>query len=419
MKNIWIVLKHELVTTLTQRSFWVMTFLFPAVVMLLSFGTQWIAQTSSQSTKPEPVNGSSSPSGGPHYSYVDQSGLIQKLPAGLSEGALRRFPDEQSAKSAIQAGEIEWYALIPADYLKSGRIVIVQRSFNPLGDTQDELFHYLLVYNLTGDAGIAAVVANPNPSTVFHDLTPQAEGPSSTISGPIRMLLPYVTLFLFFMLISVSSGLMLRSVSKEKSNRMAEVLLLSLHPRELMWGKLFGLSLVALLQLLVWTGGSMLLLKQGRALISGLAQVSLPPGFLAWAVVFFFLGFLLYASMMGAIGALAPDMREAGQFTFVLMIPLIVPMVFYTTFADAPNGPAAVALSMFPLTAPTAMITRLVSTSLPFWQPALSLAGLALSTVLIVYLSARFFRPETLLSSSELNWGKVLAEVKLGVTRKA
>ncbi len=418
MRNILIVLRHEIVTTLSQTSFWVMTFLFPAVVVLLTFGSQWLAQTSGN--KPQsPGSGESSSSGVDHrYSYVDQAGLILKLPSGVTEAMLRRFSDEQSARAAIQAGEIDWYALIPADYLQSGQLVIVQRSFNPLGDTQENFFQYLLVYNMVGDPNLAAVISNPNPSTILHNLAPQTEAPGPQIAGPMKMLLPYGTLFIFFMLISVSSGLMLRSVSKEKSNRVAEVLLLSLQPRELMAGKLLGLSLVALLQMLAWAGGSMLFLKQGRGLISSLSQVNLPPGFLVWAVLFFFLGYLVYASLMGAIGTLAPDLREAGQFTFVLIIPLILPLLLNTAFSEAPNGAVATILSLFPLTAPTAMIARLVSAPVPFWQTAASLAGLAITTCLIVSLSARFFRPENLLSSSEIKWEVVLVELRLALTRK-
>jgi ABC-2 type transport system permease protein len=199
---------------------------------------------------------------------------------------------------------------------------------------------------------------------------------------------------------------------------MAEVLLLSLRPRELMAGKLLGLSVVALLQMLAWAGGSLLFLKQGRGLISSLSQVNLPPGFFVWAVLFFLLGYLVYASLMGAIGTLAPDLREAGQFTFILLIPLIAPLILNTAFAEAPNGAVATFLSLFPLTAPTAMITRLVSAPVPLWQTAASLAGLAITTYLILAISARFFRPETLLSSSELKWNVVLAELKLALSKK-
>jgi len=412
MRNIWIVLRHEFVTTLSQVSFWVMTFLFPLVVVLLTFGSQWIAQSAGQSSS-SPSSGTASSSGSTQwYSFIDQARLIKNIPGDVSETMLRRFPDEPSARAAIQAGEIDWYALIPADYLQSGRLIIVQRSFNPLGDTPERFFQYLLAYNLTGDSNLAAVISNPNPSTVIHNLAPKTEAPDSQISGPMRMMLPYATLFILFMLITTSSGLMLRSVSKEKSSRMAEVLLLSIGPRELMSGKLLGLTLVALLQMLVWAGGSVLFLQQGRSLISGLAQVHLPPGFLAWVMIFFLLGYLMYASLMGAIGTLAPDLREAGQFTFIVIVPLILPMLLYTTFSDAPNGTVATLLSMFPLTAPTAMVTRLASAPVPFWQATASLAGLAITAYLLVLLSARFFRPANLLSTSALKWNVVLAELK-------
>ncbi len=415
MQNILIVLKHEVLTTLSKVSFWVMTFLFPAVVILLSLGSQLIAQSASKTMvdKNPLITGSTTSS--MRYSYVDQSGIIQKTPAELPAGILKQYPDEAAAKAALASGQIEWYVLIPKDYLESGRLVLVQRTFNPMTSTPEGFFQYLLVYNLSPNPELAPVLSVQDPSTLLHDIAP-SQPQASQNKGEVGLMVSYGTLFIFFMLISMSSGLMLSSVSKEKSSRLAEILLTSLKPRQLMAGKLLGLSLVAMFQMIIWVTGVMVFLKQGKSLISMLSQINLPADFFLWAVLFFFLGFLLYASMMGAVGALAPDLREAGQFTFVLLLPLMIPLFVNMAFTDSPNGGLVTFLSLFPLTAPTSMLTRMASNVVPTWQIAASVGGLAVTTYLIVLLSARFFRPETLLSSASLKWGQVFSELRHAIT---
>ncbi|MFN2303016.1 MAG: ABC transporter permease, partial [Anaerolineales bacterium] len=141
------------------------------------------------------------------------------------------------------------------------------------------------------------------------------------------------------------------------------------------------------------------------------SSYTLPPGFVIWGFLFFLLGYLLYASLLGAIGALAPNSREGGQFTFLIILPLLIPLWFNVAFTENPNGPIATFLSLFPLTS-ISMMTRITSTFVPTWQILLSLGGLALTTYLIVLLAAKFFQAETLLSFENLNIKRIFNVIK-------
>ena len=215
---------------------------------------------------------------------------------------------------------------------------------------------------------------------------------------------------------------MLQSVVKEKENRTAEVLLVSLHPRDLMLGKVIGLGFLALGQMAIWLVGGMLLSGSGLGLAGLLrnpqapaaiaqaalpAGLALPPGFALWALLFFLGGYVVYSSALGALGALAPNMREGSQFTFVFLIPLLTPVWLNYVFTEQPDGLLATILSLFPLTAPTAMVARLAAGGVPFWQAALSLVGLAVTAYIFIHLAARFFRADTLLSSGSLSWRRI------------
>lgn len=403
MRNIWIVSKQEITATLSQASFWVMTFLFPAFMIGINLLTQLPLQNTAQANTNQ-IEANTA------LGYVDPAGLVQTLPPELPAELLRKYPDQPSAQAALERGEIEQYVDLSEVNLPDRNLVVVQRTFNPLADTPEDLFHYLLVYNQVGDQGLAARITAPGAGQVEHTLAAPAVDQSSSL----LRLAPYATLLIFFFLFTTSSGLMLRSVSREKTNRTAEVLLLSLPPRELMAGKLLGLSAVAFLQMAVWVGGGVLLVQ--RELGSAVAQsvLGMPAAFLAWAVLYFLLGYCLYAALMGAVGALVPSFREAGQFTFFIMVPLIAPILFNPVFTKTPNGPLPVALSIFPLTAPTAMMSRLAATLVPAWQLVVSLALLAGTTFIVVQMAARAFSTDTLLSDSALKWDRLVRVLRRG-----
>jgi len=330
--------------------------------------------------------------------------LIQAIPDDLPQGLLQAFPDETAARAAVENGQIDEFAIITHDYLGTGDLVLVQRNFQPLGSTPEALFKYVIDANLTGDDALAAALSQPAQAVQMHSLAP---GNSTAKSSPFATLAPMAVLFIFFFLLLMSSGFMLQSVSREKENRTVEILLLSLRPRELMLGKILGLSVVALFQMAVWIGCGLLVLGGGGLILSSAASLNLPASFVVWTLLYFILGYLLYASMMGAIGALAPTARESGQFTFLVLLPLMIPYLFRNIFIQTPNSPLAVALSLFPLTAPASMITRLAAINVPLWQIAASLGGLAVTAFFIVQVSARFFRADTLLSSAAINWERI------------
>jgi ABC-2 type transport system permease protein len=168
---------------------------------------------------------------------------------------------------------------------------------------------------------------------------------------------------------------------------------------------------VALLQMVVWFGGGFLVYGGGASLLGRALGTSLPSGFLVWTVLYFLLGYLVYASALGALGALAPNVREGSQYTFVALLPLLVPLWLNSVFIQSPDGLPATVLSLFPLTAPTAMITRLSAGYVPLWQLLVGLVLLALTAYAFVRLAARFFRADTLLSDRSLSWGRIKQEL--------
>jgi ABC-2 type transport system permease protein len=166
------------------------------------------------------------------------------------------------------------------------------------------------------------------------------------------------------------------------------------------------MSVLMVIQLIVWVGGGILILNRGADLMN-VANFAFPPGFWIWAALFLVLGYLLYASVMMATGAIAQSAREASQVMWLLIIPLMPTLMFGTLFLEEPNGALCVALSLFPLSAPSAMVTRLAVADVPLGQILASLAGLAIMTYLLLALAGRFFHAGNLLSQSSFNWRRL------------
>jgi ABC-2 type transport system permease protein len=405
MTNVFIIIKHEILTTLSKRSFWVMTFLFPAAILAMNFGTQIMAERSLPD-RDDIIPNDDQPADMLPIGYVDQSGIIQQVPPQIPEWLLNVFSDEASAQEALRAGDLERYFVISADYIQSGSILQVESQFSIMADMNADIIQHLITYNLLGDETITAIYFAPVIQVESFGLDPTT--PTDT-DDDSTFLVSFAVLFVFFLVITMSSGFMLQSVSREKENRTAEVLLLSLRPRDLMLGKILGLSAVALLQMGIWLGAGYLMLERGSEILDIAASLSLPSGFFIWAILYFLLGFLLYSSLMGAIGTLAPNARDVGSITMIVLSPLMLPVLLNVVFINDPDGYLATIFSLFPLTSPVAMITRMVAGSVPLWQTSLGLASLAITTYLVVLLSARFFRPDTLLSSEAFTWKKALS----------
>ncbi len=368
MRNVFLVIKNEISTTLRKRSFWLTTFLLPAVILALSFGSQALARSSAATGGSNPLLGSFTAAGKP-IGYVDLAGVIAQIPQPppdnqwLKTGPLQEYPTEAAAHAALDNGEISKYYLVPADFVQSGNLVVVDGNYSVLTSLDNNnYFEYALRLNLVKDANLAQILDDPTAKVKTQGLAPQGVKKSNDFSS---FGVPFAVLMIFYFVITMTGSFMLQSVSKEKENRTIEVLLLSLRPRDLMLGKILGLGVVALLQIVVW-GGAMLVF--GGISLNGLGALGLPDGFFIWALLYFVLGYLVYASLLGALGALAPSAREGAQFTFFVMLPLFIPLMLNSALIETPNGGLTMVLSLFPLTSPVTMITRLAAGNVPSEQ---------------------------------------------------
>jgi ABC-2 type transport system permease protein len=336
--------------------------------------------------------------------YVDLTGRIA-APQGDLAAAFARYEDEVAARAALDAGAIQTYYLIPADYFETGsvtqvlpRIAITQ--INP------DLIERLLLDTL-GEGVDGQVFTRLTEPATFTDVDRQrnTEGESESAFDS-RFIVVYVFAIILLGSLFTTNGYLLQSVIEEKETRLIEILLASLRPFELLAGKIAAMGTLGLLQVIVWTSaflffGSLSLNEGLRALLpllTGFVRIAIPFDILPILFVYFVLGYLLFAALFGVVGALSNSMREGPQYTVIFVLPAVAPFYFLSIFATTPNSPLAVFLSLFPLTAPISMAMRLAVTDVPLVEIALSIALLALSVVGVMWLAGRLFRVGTLLA---------------------
>jgi ABC-2 type transport system permease protein len=124
----------------------------------------------------------------------------------------------------------------------------------------------------------------------------------------------------------------------------------------------------------------------------------LPTSFLIWGLIYFLLGYAVYASLMAGLGALVPNMREASQATILVIFPLIIPIFLLSVLINDPNGVLAIILSLIPFTSPVTMMLRISAANVPLWQIVLSAVILAATAMLVIRSVARMFHAQSLLS---------------------
>jgi ABC-2 type transport system permease protein len=234
----------------------------------------------------------------------------------------------------------------------------------------------------------------------------EAEPEAST--SWLQMLLPIVAGILFVMVINTSGGYLLQAVVEEKENRTIEIVITSVSPGQLMAGKIMGNLSVGLTQLLIWLLFPVLgflVLRRFSPLVQGLY---LDPEYVWLLLLTLIPAFILIAALMATIGATATEAREAQQIAGLFTLPVVAPFWFFVPLMTDPHGTLALALSLFPLTAPVSLPLRAAFTVVPLWQSALSISLLILSAAMALWLAGRAFRSGMLHYGKRLSWRELV-----------
>jgi len=411
MSKTWSVLKTEFINTVTRRSFLLALILVPLVPALILGGISVF--TDDEVETPEvgvDIDEDFMPIPDPDVrdGYVDQANIITDIPIWIDEGRLVPFETEAQAQEAVLAGEIMGFFVIQPDYLETGQVTYYREEFTPMAAFDNTwVIDTTLRYNLLG-ADLERFETFELPLLPQNvDLSPEEE-PDFDPTNMVAFFIPYGMTLLFYSLIITSASLMMNNVAKEKENRVMEILMSSIQPKQLLTGKILGLGLVGLLQLGVWLGSAFLLLRFFGTTLEIPPELQPSPIVLIWSVIFFVLGYLVYATLMAGVGALVPNLKEATQATFVIIFPMLIPLFLIGVIINQPNSILPVILSLFPFTAPNTIMTRIAATTVPLWQILLSVGLLLITAFILIRAVAGMFKAQLLLTGKKFSIGLFL-----------
>lgn len=395
MSKVWLIARREFLQRVRSRGFILSVVATPLTLIVISFFSGVLTMQpggeadAPAMTAPAPVV------------YVDQADFVRRVPDELADRVVA-YADADAAAAALAAGTLDAYYLIPPDYRTSGEVHRVSRQIS-LAETEQNVIDALLSANILPHADVAAVRRLRNPfggGLAFVNVTTSSD---DTADVDDFSMLPFIVTMAIMLPLFTSGGYLLQGLTQEKSSRVMEVLLLSARPRQLLLGKLFGLAALTLVQYLVWAllGGLIFVpfaAQSGGGYAEIQRSVQFDPVELALVIPYALGGYLIYAALMAGIGALSPDLENSRGWVFVISLPVMIPIYLWSFIVNLPNSALAVTLSLFPFSTPVAMLMRMTATRVPPWQIGLSLALLFVTALGTVWLMARLFHAQTLLS---------------------
>jgi ABC-2 type transport system permease protein len=335
--------------------------------------------------------------------------LAQQIRAGKLFGILEIGRDVFIATPDRQA---------PASSLPDEQIVQYQTNTPTYGDFKslaDDTVNEAVRNRKLIDAGVPpqklrdlrGQVKVVNKALPFKDASGIHDGKDQ--SQIVTIMVPLGLAILMMIVVMIGGIPMMQGVIEEKQQRIAEVLLGSVSPFQLMAGKVLGIVATSATLIFVYLGGAYFVAQQ-----KGYAHL-LPAGLLGWFVVFALLSVLMYGSIYIAIGAAVSDTREMQSLMLPVQLVMVLPLMILVNVIQNPNGPLARLATWFPPATPMISIARLaVPPGMPVWETLLAILVVLAATTFFVWASGRIFRVGILLSGKGADLREMARWVMLG-----
>ena len=339
----------------------------------------------------------------PAVGYVDQTGRlapVTQVPIEDATLTLSAYADTGAAQTAFQRGEIAGYLVIPDDYFQ-GQPAAFYAEEEPGGKLEEALTAFMRRAMLP-DEPAWTLDRLADPSEVTHVARDSGEEIAEGPAVAVRFATPLVLALVFAIAVLTGASQMGSAIVREKDQRSMEMIITSLAPRELVAGKVLGMTLLSLTQVGVWAVGGGIAIGLTLSSAVDVQTLSIPWEALMWALLLGIPGYFLYAVLASGLGVMAGDSQQAQQLAGVLGMLGLAPLWFVGLLINALNGPLAVGLTMFPLTAPMIGLVRMALVEVPTWQLITSLAILVASLIGSILLVARIFRAAMLMYGQAL-----------------
>jgi len=404
MNKTLLIFRHEFLHMIKRKGFIILTLIVP-VLALIGIGVFQLVSPGEPSVVETTTIG-----------YVDEAGGFDQYTAqGYIE--LVRFDMPGDATAALISGDVSEYFVIPSDYLTTGVInrYTLERQLETPQAIATGIKNFLTSNMLAGKVPPETVYRIEAPLNLMTTRLTETGEVATEQGGYGNVIMPAIFGLLLALSLQAASLYMVEGLGDEKESRLIEVLLSSVSPRQLLTGKVLGLGAAGLVQVVVWLASLPLLLNLASSTIGGFfGTIQLPANFLVLGIVYFILGYLLFAALSAGVGAISSSAREGQPLAMIYALLVFVPLWFASLLFIFPDSPIWTVLTIFPITAPIEVMLRLGVAGIAAWELATSLAVMVLSIIGALALSIKAFRVYLLMYGKRPGIGEVLRSLRTG-----
>jgi ABC-2 type transport system permease protein len=404
MNKTLLIFRHEFLHMIKRKAFIILALIVP-VLALIGIGVFQLVSTDEPPLVETVTIG-----------YVDEAGGFDQFTTqGYIE--LVRFDTPSDATAALINGDVSEYFVIPSDYLSTGVInrYTIERQLETPPAIATGIKNFLTSNMLAGKVPPETVYRIEYPLDLVTTRLTETGEVATEQGGYGNVIIPAIFGLLLALSLQAASLYMVEGLGDEKESRLIEVLLSSVSPRQLLTGKVLGIGAAGLVQVVVWLASLPLLLNLASSTIGGFfGTIQLPANFLVLGIVYFILGYLLFAALSAGVGAISSSARDGQPLVMIYAMLVFVPLWFASLLFIFPDSPIWTVLTIFPLTAPIAVMLRLGVAGIAAWELAASLAVLVLSIIGALLLSVKAFRVYLLMYGKRPGFGEVIRNLRSG-----
>ncbi|MGE5394738.1 MAG: ABC transporter permease [Candidatus Saccharibacteria bacterium] len=441
MNKSLLILKREYLTRVKKKSFIIMTLLVPFLMAGITILPAYLA--SMDDTEHRTI------------AVYDPTGLILNKLEDQPYTKFHYIPEQQYNELSKNFKSSEFYALlvIPPNILTTSQAQLIsdkQITFDIKNMVTERIASIIEndkrqeVINETGIPDLEKRLASTKTNISLNTIKVGDKGEAVKSSTEMAMAIGYIAGFLIYFFVLMYGMMVLKGVMEEKSNRIVEVIISSVKPFQLLFGKIIGIGLVGLTQIALWIilgtaiitgvttfmgGSEAATALQGQNIMANdqvMSQIAANPEknnvviemlqmagnlnitLILFSLVFYFFGgFLLYASLFGAVGSAVDSDEDAQQMMFPIMMPLILSMIILFPVAKNPEGPLAFWASMIPFTSPLTMMVR-IPFGIPAWEIILSMSILVATILSTIWMAGKIYRTGILMYGKKVNLKEIV-----------
>ncbi len=437
MHKSFLILKREYLTRVRKKSFIILTLLVPFLFAGFTILPAWLAMQDDEEERTIGV-----------YDASNQFSLRWEDTEFTN---FEFIPEAEFESIQNDMKSSKYYAVlhIPEDILNTNRARLLsdkQVTFdikNMIGGKLENLIESdkkAVIIDESGIPDLEEKLEAARTRIQLETIKVDDKGGAVKSSTEIAMAVGYAAGFIIYMFVFIYGAMVMRGVMEEKTSRIVEVIISSVKPTQLMFGKIVGIGLVGLTQIVFWliliflivTGMQVFLTPdqaelmqqsqnmmaanpqlQGAAqenavlnIIDMVGNLNIP--LILGSFLFYFLGgFLMYSSLMGAVGAAVDHEEEAQQLMLPITIPLIFSIIILFPVVKNPEGALAFWASMVPLTSPVIMMVR-VPYGVPLWELLLSMGILVASIYGTIWVAGKIYRTGILMYGKKVNFKEIV-----------